>query len=153
MKIYYCTKCGEGSISFDEGEKIYLPYCNCLKCGESTRNFKRKKNKIKENNMKIIRLDWLPIAGITIYPFIFVSTDAKITWEHEEVHYYQQEQWYNKAWLLGLFAWFFLYLFCLPILFNPFRRRVEREAYKQANKLSDKQIDKLLKSKWYGWLI
>lgn len=51
----------------------------------------------------------------------------------------------------GSFKFHFLYLFALPILWNPWRAKWEREAYK-ADGLSDEVIDKLLSSYAYGWL-
>lgn len=67
------------------------------------------------------------------------------TIEHEKVHMWQQEQ-------VGLFGYIFLYLFCLPVLWNPFRKMWEREAY-MAEGLTEKETDEILKTSLYGWLL
>lgn len=61
------------------------------------------------------------------------------------VHMEQQEQ-------VGICGYIFLYLFCLPILWNPFRKMWEREAY-EAEGMHKKEIDAILKTSLYGWLL
>ena len=65
--------------------------------------------------------------------------------KHEKTHVAQQ-----KA--FGFFRFIFLYLFCLPFLYNPFRYKWEYEAYKNQG-LVDQEIQSILKSWQYGWLI
>ena len=96
-------------------------------------------------------LKFVGIAGLTIYPFIFImkglTDNQKITvLKHENVHKVQQGKWFAKAWYFGLIAWFLLYRFALPIVWNPFVRKWETEAYR-ANGLSDETINEVLK----GW--
>ena len=64
---------------------------------------------------------------------------------HELVHWNQQRTWAIRGLGVGLLVWYFLYLFVLPFLWNPFRRRWETEAFRKAEALTDQQIDEVLK--------
>jgi hypothetical protein len=64
--------------------------------------------------------------------------------KHEMVHMNQQKR-------VGLFLFIFLYLFCLPVLWNPWRKKWETEAYK-ANGLGPRDIKNKLKTSTYGWI-
>jgi hypothetical protein len=111
--------------------------------------------------MRIVKLpfDLHGIGAITVYPWIFLSwsawnqpvADLNSTLIHEQAHLAQQQAWRGKAWLFGLAAWFFCYLFLLPVLWNPFRRRWETEAY-AAQGWCDKFIEPRLREAPY-WLV
>lgn len=64
---------------------------------------------------------------------------------HERIHIRQMDE-------VGLFWFYFLYLFCLPLLFNPWRRKWELEAFIEGSGLKRKEALKLVKSYKYGWL-
>ena len=64
---------------------------------------------------------------------------------HELVHVQQMEE-------VGKLKFWFLYLFCFPILWNPWRKRWETEAYLKAQKYKQDKIDKRLNTRLYGWL-
>jgi hypothetical protein len=64
--------------------------------------------------------------------------------EHEKVHEAQQMK-------LGVAPWFFLYLFCFPFLWNPWRYKWEMEAY-SVEGIPEFAIKKELRSYRYGWL-
>jgi hypothetical protein len=68
---------------------------------------------------------------------------------HEKIHSEQQHRW---GWFF-LPIWIFCYLFCLPILVNPFREVWEMEAYVQGSGLSPEEARKILKTYRYGWLL
>jgi hypothetical protein len=97
--------------------------------------------------MKIKKKNWLwnltwPFAndnhttvGHTIYyPKGFPPNKGII--HHEEIH---ERQWMKE----GFVKFYFLYLFCLPILWNPWRYKWEREAGTRIEEL---------RSYKYGWL-
>lgn len=65
---------------------------------------------------------------------------------HEMVHVEQKEKY-------GTLHFLFKYLFLLPLFYNPFRYRVEYQAYKAAQGYSDDRIHKILSSYRYGWLL
>jgi len=93
---------------------------------------------------KIVK--WFGICGITIYPFIFIAPSiSKLVTDdiliHETVHYMQQRRWALYGLGIGLLFWHFLYLFALPFIYNPFRRKWETEAYR-VNGWSDEFIKK-----------
>ena len=103
---------------------------------------------------------WLPkgwATAFTAYPFgVFIQpgldsvTEARVL-KHESVHWVQQYNWFKAAWYFGLFAWYFAYLFLLPLLWNPFRRKWETEAY-LAEGMNAKQIDLILSERpYYLW--
>lgn len=64
---------------------------------------------------------------------------------HEEIH---AEQWRET----GFFLFPFVYLFCLPFLFNPWRKKWETEAYSHGQGYSEEKIKTILSSARYGWL-
>jgi hypothetical protein len=111
-------------------------------------------------------------VAITCWPFIFVAEDKKEVIDHEEIHLAQQFKALIKglilwalitpylvtlgAWIaiilllpIGIYIWFFLYLFCLPFGWNPWRKRWEFEAFKQGNGFSDAKIEDILKNPPY----
>jgi predicted small integral membrane protein len=91
---------------------------------------------------------WFNAAAITFYPFMFVAPDYvdDITiLIHEQIHYNQQKNWAIYGLGVGLLLWYFLYLFCLPVWYNPFRRKWETEAYRKAQKYDDETITTILK--------
>jgi hypothetical protein len=115
----------------------------------------------------------LRIGAITIFPFILIQpklADDEEVLHHEHIHWYQQLRWllvggvigvtaacllypYSDWFLflmgIGLFAWYFLYLLVLPVGWNYFRYKWEREAYKTANKLTDEEVKERLKKHPY----
>jgi hypothetical protein len=77
-------------------------------------------------------VDYVRASAVTVYPFIFVSPNVlgrKEVLTHELVHYEQQKRWTIYGCGIGLLLWFALYLFCLPVCYNPFRRAWETEAF------------------------
>lgn len=87
-------------------------------------------------------------AAITAWPFIFVSpqyADDPMLLVHESIHLAQQRRWAVYGVGVGLLAWWFLYLLCLPVAFNRCRRAWETEAYRRGNGLDDETIAELLK--------
>jgi len=67
------------------------------------------------------------------------------TMRHENIHMHQQEN-------VGLFKFLFLYLFCLPVVWNPWRFRWEYEAYTEGSGCSHQLTKRILRSASYGWL-
>lgn len=65
--------------------------------------------------------------------------------KHEKIHVLQRQKY-------GAFLFYFLYLFALPFVWNPFRYKWEMEAYIKGSKLNEKEAKKLLQSPMYGWL-
>jgi len=53
-----------------------------------------------------------------------------------------------EGWVTGFLLWIFLYLFCLPVKWNPFRRYWETEAFK-ANGFDENQIKEILRKPPY----
>jgi hypothetical protein len=87
----------------------------------------------------------------TLYPNIYVSKNFnkysktiqnKII-KHEEVHLGQQKQ--------GRLKFYFLYIFCLPFFYNPWRYNWEYESYTKSG-TSKTKTKELLSSWHYGWL-
>lgn len=70
---------------------------------------------------------------------------ASSIYDHEIIHVNQQEE-------VGLLKYIFLYLFCLPLFWNPFRFKWEYEAYLHGSKWKHEDIIKTLRSETYGWL-
>lgn len=93
-----------------------------------------------------------PSVTTTIYPHIYVSrgysslskTSQKRILEHEKIHLKQQAS-------IGLLKYLFLYSFCFPLFYNPWRYRWEYEAYTQSG-TSKKKTQEYLSSSVYGWL-
>jgi len=71
---------------------------------------------------------------------------SKSVIRHEEVHMEQQKKY---TWLL----YHFLYLFCFPVLWNPWRKKWEAEAYRKGQKLRPEHIKIILRKRAYGWLL
>lgn len=94
-------------------------------------------------------------AAVTVWPFIFVAPGMesnKRLLAHEAVHIRQQRQWAIYGAGVGLLAWLFLYLMVLPVGWNPFRRKWETEAMREADGLYDHQIvKKLAKRPYFLW--
>jgi hypothetical protein len=67
---------------------------------------------------------------------------------HEQIHSNQQHKW---GWFF-LPVWIFCYLFILPILWNPFRKKWETEAYVRGSGLSEDTTKRILGTVSYGWL-
>lgn len=65
--------------------------------------------------------------------------------DHELIHIQQQKD-------VGLVKYLFLYLFCLPLFYNPWRYKWEYEAYIKGSKYPESFVKKLLSSVSYGWL-
>jgi hypothetical protein len=94
-----------------------------------------------------------PNVTTTISPHIYVSTQFKdlsksnqnLVIKHEEIHLKQQEE-------KGIFCYLFLYIFCLPLFWNPWRYKWEMEAYTKSG-TSKKQAKEYLSSSVYGWLL
>lgn len=104
---------------------------------------------------KLVRL--FHASAITAWPFIFIDPGLTPTFKtgtlaHESVHLAQQRRWAIYGLGIGLLAWHFLYLLCLPVWKNPWRRKWETEAYMQGQKLDKEQIDGILKRRpYYLW--
>ena len=87
----------------------------------------------------------------TIYPNIFLSKNfyqlskkqQNTILKHEKIHLNQQKQ--------GRLKFLFLYIFCLPFFYNPWRYKWEYEAYTKSG-TSKKRTKQLLSSWHYGWL-
>lgn len=87
--------------------------------------------------------NYTTIGDTIYYPKGHKPTETVI--DHEKIHAMQQK----KEGVL----WFILkYLLFLPVFYNPFRYRMEYEAYKQAQGYSDEKIHSILSSYKYGWL-
>jgi len=80
----------------------------------------------------VIEVGWLfrlPLirkaAALTAWPFILVRPgmqgDAALLL-HESAHLEQQRRWVIYGLGIGLLAWYLLYLFALPVGWNPWRR-------------------------------
>lgn len=71
---------------------------------------------------------------------------------HEEIHSAQQKSW-------GIFVpvWFYLYLIAfplgLPILWNPWRKKWEKEAYVFGSGYPEEEAEAILRTYRYGWLL
>ena len=101
---------------------------------------------------------WMEIVlfkavAYAFYPHVYISKKfkklskkrQKMSLKHEKVHLQQQKK-------VGRIKLAFLYLFVLPILWNPWRYKWEYEAYMKAG-FSKKETEKRLRSSLYGWLI
>jgi hypothetical protein len=107
--------------------------------------------------MKIIKtklVRYLNASAITIWPIIFAEPDYEMypgIIQHETVHYYQGRRWAIYGLGVGLLVWWFLYMLVLPVGWNPFRKKWEKEAYR-AEGFSDEQIDEFMrKPPYYLW--
>ncbi len=93
-----------------------------------------------------------PTMITTIYPHIYVSnrfynlpkqTQKRIL-RHEKIHLKQQQE-------NGLLRFLFLYIFCLPFLWNKWRWQWEYNAYVQSG-TPPEYAENVLHSWKYGWL-
>lgn len=64
---------------------------------------------------------------------------------HEKIHIKQQKE-------VGVVKFLFLYLFCLPFFYNPWRYKWEYEAFTVGSKYSNRRTKQILASYMYGWL-
>lgn len=123
-------------------------------------------------------------AAITVFPFVFVHPELggaalQRVVKHEKVHMRQQAPWsiaglaisvlaavlnatvlhIHLGWLTALYAvpplsWFLLYLLALPVGWNPFRRRWEAQAMREADGLDEDEIlRRLRRPPYYLWWI
>lgn len=98
---------------------------------------------------------WLGASAITVWPFVFLSPEVptlarSTVLAHEQVHLEQQRRWAVYGLGVGLLLWYPLYLFVLPIGWNPFRARWEREAM-AATGMGSELIRRVLRGPPY-WL-
>ena len=70
---------------------------------------------------------------------------SKQTLEHELIHVRQMK-------IHGTFKFIFLYFFCFPFFYNPWRYQWEREAFLYGSMISEQDMKKELGSYRYGWL-
>jgi len=95
---------------------------------------------------RIVR--WFLASVITLWPFILIDPNCannQTILAHERVHLAQQKRWAIYGLGVGLLVWYFLYLFCLPAWYNPWRRRWESEAYTKAQGYNDEMIAAILR--------
>lgn len=85
------------------------------------------------------------IPGLTIFPLVFVAPDRPKALLHEGKHWEQQRRWFIRGLGVGLIVWFLLYLLVLPVLWNPFRRKWETEAYR-AEGMDEEKIEKRMRN-------
>lgn len=106
---------------------------------------------------KIVR--WFSAGAITVFPFIFIDPLWKLVSPseyqkiitHESVHINQQLKWFKYGFIIGLLAWYLIYLLCLPVGWNYFRYKWEEEAYK-AEGFNDITIHNIMKqAPYYLW--
>ena len=120
-------------------------------------------------------------CAVTVWPFIFadpaVRADSTTLTKHEPTHGKQQLEaiasgllgsvvalllWWSTGsayyWhtaielpFAGLALWYTLYLLCLPVRWNCWRRRWETEAYRAEGIYTDAQIAEILRGAPY-WL-
>jgi hypothetical protein len=95
-----------------------------------------------------------PKVHTTIYPNIYVAKRFN-SWpkklreriiRHEKVHLRQQQE-------IGLLKYLFLYIFVLPVLWNPWRYQWEMEAYMNGSGYSIEKAKEYCKGWNYGFLI
>jgi hypothetical protein len=82
--------------------------------------------------------------GHTIYYPKGKPPSAKIIL-HEEIH---EKQWMQ----VGFFKFYFLYLFCLPVGWNPWRKKWELEAYMKSEAIGEALALGRISGKSYGWI-
>ena len=68
------------------------------------------------------------------------------TLRHELIHEQQQED-------IGKWKFLFLYLFCCPLFYNPWRYKWEMTAFIKGSYYSKSVAKSKLKSLTYGWLL
>jgi hypothetical protein len=84
--------------------------------------------------------------GSTIYYPKKLGKATGFVLEHEKYHIRQQAE-------VGTVKFVLLYLFCLPVLFNPWRKKWETEAYILGSMWTQTQTRKVLRSAAYGWIL
>lgn len=88
-------------------------------------------------------MNYTTLGNTLYYPEGYPPSSTSV--EHEEVHAKQQKD-------VGV-VWFVIqYLLFFPVLYNPFRYKMEYQAFKQAQGYSDEKIHEILTSRAYGWL-
>jgi hypothetical protein len=96
-------------------------------------------------------------AAITIWPFVLVvpgiSTPKFLSlMRHERAHLKQQRRWFIYGFGVGLLLWYLLYLFALPVGFNPWRYKWEADALRAQGYERDGEIRWMLQGPpWYLW--
>ena len=93
-----------------------------------------------------------PNVTTTLSPHIYISKGfsslSKASQDrilkHEKIHMKQQEE-------VGKTKFLFLYCFCFPLFYNPWRYKWEYEAYIQSG-TSKGKANEYLGSWYYGWL-
>jgi hypothetical protein len=103
----------------------------------------------------VIETNIMPPGAVAfaLWPFIFLSTRLPAGAEyrvlmHEKKHLEQQRRWAIYGLGVGLIAWYFLYLLCLPVGWNYWRRKWEAEAF-IAQGMPQYLIDDVLKKAPY----
>jgi hypothetical protein len=94
-----------------------------------------------------------PSVTTTISPHIYVAKGfysfsknvQNQLIKHEEVHLKQQQE-------KGVLLYLFLYIFCFPLFWNPYRYKWEMQAYEEDGTSSNKAKE-YLSSGVYGWLL
>lgn len=97
---------------------------------------------------------WFGFSAFTLYPFIFyVGTLGNLTRKHELIHIDQQKRWckWYTLWIVGLIAWFFMYLLILPVGWNYWRYKWEREAYTKGSGINEALTKKILSRDYFLW--
>lgn len=110
---------------------------------------------------RVIKLPWrLWFAGFTMYPFVFLTRRAKertpsygSTLDHEMVHIKQQGKWWGWGGPIGWLLWFFLYIFILPVGWNPFRWKWEEEAFRIGSRYPDDHSKRRLRTYYMLWFM
>jgi hypothetical protein len=93
-------------------------------------------------------------GAITVWPLLLVDPEIELTEArvaHEGTHGEQQRRWFIYGLGVGLIVWWLLYLLALPVGWNWWRARWEREAYRAEGR-SDDAIDEVLREPpYYLW--
>lgn len=85
------------------------------------------------------------LIGNTLYiPRNHEISDSLI--RHENIHVEQIKR-------EGLLKYYFLYLFCLPLFYNPWRKKWELEAYINGSKITEQMALEKIRKVSYGWLL
>lgn len=89
--------------------------------------------------------NYTTIGSTIYYPKKYGPAEG-FTLEHEKYHIRQQVE-------VGLFKFVTLYLFVLPVLWNPWRWKWESEAYVKGSWYTVEATRRVLRTKAYGWLV
>lgn len=81
------------------------------------------------------------VAAFCFFPLIAVQDEKHIP--HETAHWHQQKPFMKVGYVGLLLGWMAPYFLLFPIVWNPFRRKWEREAY-AADGFTEKQVDRIL---------